>query len=81
MMKTTLNIDCDVWEMLKTYANRRSITPGEAASELLRQSLTAPVETRIVNGFCTVVLPKGSSKITSEHVKRLLEGRTDRVFT
>jgi hypothetical protein len=51
MMKTTLNIDCDVWEMLKTYANRRSITPGEAASDL----------------------PKGSPKITSEHVKPWLE--------
>jgi hypothetical protein len=72
-MRTTLNIDDDVFEMLKSYAETRSVALGKAASELVRRGLTAPVETRMVNGFCTVVLPESRPKITSEHVKRLLE--------
>jgi hypothetical protein len=31
------------------------------------------VETRMVNGFHTVVLPEETAEITSEHVKRVLE--------
>lgn len=72
-MRTTLNIDDDVLEILKSYAETRSVGLGKAASELVRRGLNAPVETRMVNGFCTVVLPKGTAKATSEHVKRLLE--------
>jgi len=72
-MRTTLNIDDDILEILRSYADTRSVGLGKAASELVRRGLNAPVETRMVNGFCTVVLPKPSPKITSEHVKRLLE--------
>jgi len=31
------------------------------------------VQMEMVDGFWRVVLPKGGKKITSEHVKRLLE--------
>jgi hypothetical protein len=72
-MKTTLNIDDDVLEILRSYAKSRSISLGKAASELVRRGLNGPVETRMVNGFHTFVLPKTSPTITSEHVKRLLE--------
>jgi len=72
-MRTTLNIDDDVMEILKSYAEARSVGLGKAASELVRRGIEAPLETRMVNGFCTVVLPKGTAKITSEQVKRLLE--------
>ncbi len=76
-MRTTLNIDDDVLEILRTYADTRSVGLGKAASELVRRGLNAPVETKMVNGFCTVVLPKQSSRITSEHVKRLLEDEVE----
>jgi hypothetical protein len=47
---------------------------GKAASELMRRGLAAPVKTRMVNGFCTVVLPASDSpKVTTEKVKQLLE--------
>ena len=46
---------------------------GKAASELVRRGLQAPVETRMVNGFCAVVLPEEASKVSSERVRRLLE--------
>ena len=72
-MRTTLNLDDDVLESLKEYADNRSVALGKAASELMRRGLAAPVQMRMVNGFCTVVLPPGSPKITSEKVKQLLE--------
>jgi negative regulator of replication initiation len=72
-MRTTLNLDDDVFDLLKSYAENRSLAIGKAASELVRRGLDAPVRTRVVNGFHVVVLPKNSPKVTSEHVKRLLE--------
>jgi len=72
-MRTTLNLDDDVVELLKDYADSRSVALGKAASELVRRGLTAPVQTRMVNGFHTVVLPPHSPRVPSEKVKRLLE--------
>jgi hypothetical protein len=73
-MRTTLNLDDDVLEILKEYAESRSVALGKAASELMRRGLAAPVTTRMVNGFCTVVLPASDSpKVTTEKVKQLLE--------
>jgi hypothetical protein len=59
--------------MLKIYAENRSVALGKAASELVRRGLTAPVQTRLENGFHVVVLPEDSPKVTSEKVKKLLE--------
>jgi hypothetical protein len=72
-MRTTLNLDDDVLELLKEYAESRSVALSKAASDLVRRGLTAPVQTRMVNGFCTVVLPENSPQVTSEQVKHLLE--------
>jgi len=72
-MRTTLNLDDDVVELLKEYAESRSVALGRAASELVRKGLAAPVQTRLVNGFHTVVLPGNSAKVTSTKVKELLE--------
>jgi hypothetical protein len=73
VMRTTLNLDDDVLELLKDYADRRSVALGKAASDLVRRGLTAPVQTRMVNGFHVVVLPANSPKVTSEKIKQLLE--------
>ena len=76
-MRTTLNLDEDVLEVLKQYADARSISLGQAASELVQRGLEAPVQTRLVNGFHAVVLPPDTAKIalkiTSDRVKHLLE--------
>jgi len=72
-MRTTLNLDDDVLELLKDYAENRSLALGRAASELVRRGLAAPAQTRVVNGFNTVVLPACSPKVTSERIKHLLE--------
>ncbi len=71
-MRTTLNLDDDAREILLDYSQTRSIDLGKAASELMRRGVHAPVEMRMENGFCTVVLPAGGKKITRERVKQLL---------
>lgn len=73
VMRTTLNLDDDVIELLKDYAESRSVALGRAASDLMRRGLAVPVQTRMVNGFHTVVLPENSPIIRSEKVKELLE--------
>lgn len=72
-MRTTLNLDDDILQQLKDYADNRSVALGKAASELLRKGLEAPLRTRLVNGVHTVILPTNSPKISSEKVKELLE--------
>lgn len=72
-MRTTLNLDEDVIEVLNQYADARSISLGQAASELVRRGMEAPVQTRLVNGFHVVVLPAASPKVSSARVKQLLE--------
>jgi hypothetical protein len=72
-MRTTINLDDDAFELLREYSQARSLALGKAASELVRKGANAPVRMKMVNGFYTVVLPKGGPKITGEQVKRLLE--------
>jgi len=72
-MRTTLNLDDDVVELLKNYAENRSMALGKAASDLVRRGLASPVQTLVVNGFHTIVLPAKSPKVTSEKIKQLLE--------
>jgi hypothetical protein len=72
-MRTTLNIDNDVFDGLQTYSKSRSVALGKAASELIRKALTSPVQLKMEDGFYAVVLPEGSRKVTSAQVKQLLE--------
>ena len=70
-MRTTLNIDDDVFEILKEYAERRSVALGKAASELVRRGAASPTPTRMVNGFVIFDVPPGGPKITTERVMEL----------
>lgn len=70
-MRTTLSIDDDVFDEVKTYAQNRDIAFGKAVSELVRRGLNAPLQTRMVGEFHVVDLPQGSPQITSEHVRKL----------
>jgi hypothetical protein len=73
-MRTTLNFDDGVLELLKNYASDRSIPLGAAASELVRRGLEAPVQMRVVNGFYAVELAhEGTPPISISRVKELLE--------
>lgn len=72
-MRTTINIDDDLLETLKQYAETRCVALGKAASELMRRGLEAPIALRTENGFRVVDLPSSSPKVTTEQVRRLLE--------
>jgi hypothetical protein len=71
-MRTTLNLDDDVFELAKNYAENRSLAIGKALSELVRRGLQAPPKTRVVNGLVVFDLPEGGERVTSAKVKKLL---------
>jgi len=70
-MRTTLSLDDDVFQVVKTYAENRSLAMGKAVSELVRRGLSAPPKTRVVNGLVVFDIPEGSKAVTSELVKQL----------
>ena len=73
-VRITLDLDDDLLDEVKQYADRRSVALGKAASELIRRSLNSPLQTKTVNGLQVVVLPENALKIDSAHVISLLEG-------
>jgi hypothetical protein len=70
-MRTTISLDDDVFEMVKRYAQARSMALGKALSELARRGADAPVKAHKVNGLVVFDLPEDTEKVTSEQVKRL----------
>lgn len=70
-MRTTLSLDDDVFQLVKHYAQTRSLAMGKALSELVRRGVGAPPKTRRVNGLVVFDLPEDSPSVTSEHVKKL----------
>jgi len=70
-MRTTLNLDDDVFRAVKKYAEARSVAMGKALSDLVRRGLDAPVKTRVINGLMVFDLPEDSEPVTSERVKEL----------
>ena len=72
-MRTTINLDDDVLQQAKRYADSRSVPLGRAVSDLVRRGLNSPVQTQVVNGFPVVVLPPDSPPVTTERVNKLLE--------
>jgi hypothetical protein len=72
-MRTTLSIDDDVLREVKVYAGSRDIALGKAVSELVRRGLQAQLQTRLVNGFHVVELPRGSPTVTREQIRKLQE--------
>jgi hypothetical protein len=72
-VRTTIRLDDDVFEIVKNYAEARSVAMGKALSELVRRGLHAPVKTRVVNGLVVFDVPESSDRITAERVKELAE--------
>jgi hypothetical protein len=70
-MRTTLSLDDDVFQVVKSYAEHRALAMGKAISELVRRGLSAPPKTRVVNGLVVFDVPEDSKPVTSEQVKRL----------
>jgi hypothetical protein len=70
-MRTTLNIDDDVFETVRSYADNRSLPIGRAVSELVRRGLAAARPTRTVNGLRVFELSRDSPRVTGKRVREL----------
>jgi len=72
-MRTTLSLETDANRAVRTYAKRRGISLGKAASELIRRGTRYQLRTRIVNGITVVDVPAEFPTITTEQVRELLD--------
>ncbi len=74
-MRTTLNLDEDVLQHAKSYAEGRALPLGAAVSELIRRGLTAKRPTRLVHGLHLVdpcpPIPRPSPAEVSAHWRRM----------
>jgi hypothetical protein len=70
-MRTTINIDDDIFQSVRIYADSRSMPIGKAVSELVRRGLTVDRPTRTVNGFQVFDLPPDSPRVSSKKVREL----------
>jgi hypothetical protein len=72
-MRTTLTIDNDLLAAVRSLARARSVTLGQALSELARRGLTATARAhtgRRAPGFPVFTVPRDAHPITSEDVQR-----------
>ena len=70
-MRTTLNLDDDVLQMVREYSEARSLALGKAASELVRKGFATPTPTHMVNGVVVFDLPPESPAVTTEQIKAI----------
>jgi Arc/MetJ family transcription regulator len=70
-VRTALNLDDDVFQAVRSYAESRALSLSEAVCELVRKGLRSPMHTRMMNGIHVIELPPDSPQITSRRVKEL----------
>jgi hypothetical protein len=66
MMRTTLNIPDDIYDVVRSFAESKGVPLGEAVAELVRKGLKP--ESRLSNrgGFPSFVVPDSAAPITLE---------------
>ena len=79
-MRTTVNLEKDVYELATLYARGRGVTLSTAVSELVRKGAqpSAPESSgliRAANGL--LIFPSRGRVITTEMVKKALEEEDD----
>jgi hypothetical protein len=74
-VRTTLNLDQDVYDLAHEHARRQKISIGEAVSALVRQGLRAQSRAPLVGATRSrfALLPARDEVITSDHVRTLME--------
>jgi hypothetical protein len=73
LMRTTLNIDDEVFEQVRRYARARTIPAGEAVTRLLKDALNRPLGFRMEEGFAVFDVPEDSPIVTQAHVQSLID--------
>ena len=77
-MRTTINLDDDVYQLATLYASGRGMTLGAAVGELVRKANVAPRSSSELHGIKTLpnglrVIASRGRVITSEMVKAAQE--------
>jgi len=72
-MRTTLSLEADANRAVRTYAKRRRVSLGKAASELIRRGTRYQLRTRIVNGISVFDVPEDFPLITAKQVQEILD--------
>ena len=70
-MRTTIQLDDDVYELVRRLANNRKVSLGQAVSDLVRKGLSTQGRIRSEQGLVVFDLPEDSPLVTMEDVKRL----------
>ena len=70
-MRTTLNLDDDVFELAARQAKLRGISLGKTVSDLARRGLNALRPSEEKGGLVVFQLPADSPRVTSEDVRRI----------
>lgn len=73
-MRTTVNIDDDVYEMAKSLAESRRISLGEALSLLARRGASAQADFTVVDGFPVFHVEPGVPQFGPADVEEALKG-------
>jgi hypothetical protein len=69
-MRTTLLVEDDAMEILRAYAERRGVSLGRAASDLIRNGSRYQLTTKLVNGLPVFDVPEDFPLVTDEMVSR-----------
>lgn len=72
-MRTTLALETDAVKAVRSYARRRRVSMGKAASELIRRGARFQLGVKMVNGLPVLDMPDDFPVITPELVKQLQE--------
>jgi hypothetical protein len=70
-MRTTIQLDDDVFDLVRRVATGRKVSLGQAVSDLVRKGLTSEARVRRERGVVVFDLPEDSPPVTTESVKRL----------
>ena len=72
-MRTTIALQDDALTILRTYAAKRGVSLGVAASDLIRNGSRYRLPTRKVNGLPVFEVPDDFPLVTDDLVSRLQE--------
>lgn len=66
MMRTTLNIPDDIYDVLRSFAEAKGVPLGTAVAELVRKGLRPEEHIRNQKEFPCFMVPAGAAPITLE---------------
>jgi hypothetical protein len=71
-MLTTLSLEDDAIESVKTYAKNHHLSLGQSASKLIRRGSRYQLGTRKLNGLPVFDAPRDFPRVTTKGVRALL---------